>query len=153
MSEHIATLRWTNSGGEFLKGRFSRVHTWSFDGGLSVPAAASPAVVPPALGNPANIDPEEALVASLSSCHLLTFLFFAYRAGFQVDSYEDHAVGTMSKNEHGAPWISSVTLHPKIAFGGTKVPTSEELEQLHHHAHEQCVIANSVKTQISIESA
>src|SRR5690349_8239677 len=150
MSKHKATIRWQYSGGEFLKEKYSRVHTWTFDGGLAVPAAPAPANVPVAFGNPANVDPEEALVAALSSCHMLTFLFLAYRAGFQVESYEDPAVGLMQKNESGHSWISHVTLHPKIVYGGEKSPTPEQEAQLHHHAHEQCIIANSVKTEVVV---
>lgn len=150
MSEHKAMIRWQYSGGEFLKGKYSRVHSWTFDGGLTVPAAPAPANVPVAFGNPANVDPEEALVAALSSCHMLTFLFVAYRAGFAVESYEDEAVGQTEKNERGASWISRVTLHPKIVYSPSKSPTPAEEAQLHHHAHEQCIIANSVKTEVVV---
>ena len=99
MSEHTALIRWNFTGGEFLKGKYSREHTWTFDGGLTVPAAPAPGNVPVAFGNPANLDPEEAFVAAVSSCHMLTFLFVAYRAGFAVESYEDAAVGVMQKNQ------------------------------------------------------
>ncbi|MGH8495882.1 MAG: OsmC family protein [Gammaproteobacteria bacterium] len=151
MSEHNATLKWQlNDGGDFLKGKFSREHTWTFDGGFSVPASASPSVVPSPLSNPANVDPEEAFVASIASCHMLTFLFLASRKGFAVQSYEDQAVGTMSKSEGGMPWVSSVVLNPRIEYGGDRKPTREELEELHHNAHEQCFIANSVKTEITV---
>lgn len=153
MSEHKATIRWQHSGGEFLKGKYSRVHTWTFEGGLTVPAAPAPANVPVAFGNPANVDPEEALVAALSSCHMLTFLFLAYRAGFAVEAYEDEAVGQMEKNERGASWISRVTLHPKIVYGLPKSPSPAEESELHHHAHEQCIIANSVKTEVVVHRA
>src|SRR6185312_2950593 len=148
MSEHTALIRWEHTGGEFLKGKYSREHTWTFDGGLTVPAAPSPQKVSIAYGNPANLDPEEAFVAAISSCHMLTFLFLAYRAGFQVEAYEDVAVGLMGKNERGVDWISQVTLHPKIAYRPDKGPTPQEEEQLHHHAHEQCIIANSIKTEV-----
>ena len=107
MSEHSATIIWKSDGEEFLKGRFSREHTWEFDGGLSLPASASPLVVREPYSNPANIDPEEAFVASISSCHMLTFLFLASRKRFEIRSYRDHAVGTVTKNESGAPWVSS----------------------------------------------
>ncbi len=150
MSEHKAVIHWQRTSPDFLKGRFSREHTWSFDGGLTVPASASPAVVPAPFSNPAGIDPEEAFVASVSSCHMLTFLYFAYREGFQVDSYDDQASGHTAKDEKGTTWISSVTLQPKISFGGAKLPAPADLERLHQLAHEQCFVANSIKTKVSI---
>jgi len=150
MSEHKAVINWKRTGPDFLKGRFSREHTWSFDGGLSIPASASPAVVPAPFSNPAGIDPEEALVAAVSSCHMLTFLYFAYREGFQVDSYEDQAVGQTGKNEKGVTWVSSITLQPKIVYSGAKMPLPADEERLHHLAHEQCFVANSIKTPVKI---
>jgi organic hydroperoxide reductase OsmC/OhrA len=153
MSEHKATIRWKCNRPDFLKGRYSREHTWTFDGGFVVPASSSPSVVPVPMSNPASVDPEEALVAAVSSCHMLSFIYLAWKAKFQVDTYEDEAVGVMSKNEKGVPWVSAVTLHPKIAFGGAKQPTSVELEALHHEAHEQCFIAASIKTQVSVAPA
>ena len=150
MSEHKATISWKRTSDEFLKGKYSREHRWTFDGGLSVPASPSPSVVPAPYSNPANVDPEEAYVASISSCHMLTFLYLASKQGFQVDSYEDEAVGLMSKNEQGAPWVSSVTLNPKITYSGEKLPSPEDEVHLHHLAHEQCFIANSVKTTITV---
>jgi organic hydroperoxide reductase OsmC/OhrA len=152
MSELKAIIRWKRNGPDFLKGRYSRGHTWTFDGGFVVPASSSPSVVPTPMSNPANVDPEEAFVAAVSSCHMLTFLFLAGKAQFQIDSYEDEAVGVMTKNEKGVPWVSAITLHPKIAYGGTKQPTAAEVETLHHHAHEQCFIAASVKTQVTVAS-
>ena len=150
MSEHKATIRWQRTSPDFLKGRYSREHTWTFDGGMTISASPSPAVVPTPWSNPAFVDPEEAYVASISSCHMLTFIYLAGRQGFQVDSYEDEAVGVMSKNEKGIPWISSVTLRPKIAYSGDKLPTPADQERLHHLAHEQCFIANSIKTQVAV---
>lgn len=150
MAEYKAIIKWQRTSPDFLKGRYSREHTWTFDGGVNVPASASPHVVPTPWANPACVDPEEAYVASLSSCHMLTFLFLAAKQGFQIDSYEDEAVGFMTKNEKGVPWISSLTLNPKIVYGGDKVPTRAEQEHLHHLAHEQCFIANSVKTEIVV---
>lgn len=152
MSEHKATLRWKATGPDFLKGRYSREHTWTFDGGVVVPASASPSVVPAPWSNPAHVDPEEAFVASISSCHLLTFLYLASRQGFQIDSYDDEAVGVMAKNETGVPWVSRVTLHPRIVYNGTRRPTPTEEEKLHHLAHAQCFIARSVKTEVLVES-
>lgn len=151
MSEHKATIRWKRTSPDFLKGRYSREHTWTFDGGATIPASPSPSVVPAPYSNPAHVDPEEAFVASLSSCHMLTFLYLASRQGFLVDSYEDEAVGVVTKNEQGVPWVSTVTLHPKIAYGGDKLPTPSEEQRLHHQAHEQCFIANSVKSRITVE--
>lgn len=151
MSEHKATVRWALQGGEFLKGRYSREHTWTFDGGVTVPASPSPSAVPAPYSNPAHVDPEEAYVASISSCHMLTYLFVAARQGFLVERYEDEAVGVMRKNERGAIWVSAVTLNPKIVYGGEKRPSAADEERLHHLAHEQCFIANSVKTEITVK--
>ncbi|HEY3854169.1 MAG TPA: OsmC family protein [Verrucomicrobiae bacterium] len=152
MSEHKATVSWKFAQGDFPKGKYSREHTWTFDGGLTVPASPSPSVVPTPWSNPTNVDPEEAFVASISSCHMLTFLYLASQKGFQVDSYVDEAIGSMTKNEKGVPWVSSVTLHPKITYSGSPHPTAADEETLHHSAHEQCFIANSVKTNILVES-
>jgi organic hydroperoxide reductase OsmC/OhrA len=151
MSEHQATVRWTFAGGDFRKGRYSREHTWAFDGGLTIPASSSPAAVPKPYSNEANVDPEEAFVASLSSCHMLTYLFLASRGGFEIASYEDNAVGTMTKNEAGVPWVSAVVLRPRIVYAGAKRPSSADEDTLHHRAHEQCFIANSVKTVMTVE--
>ena len=148
MSEHRAIVRWQHSG-DFLKGQFSRAHEWSFDGGVTVPASASPAAVRVPFSNPSNVDPEEAFVAAISSCHMLTFLWIASRKGLEVTSYMDEAVGRMSKNERGIPWVSSVVLNPRVVYVGTH-PTQEVEEELHHLAHNACYIANSVKTQITV---
>jgi organic hydroperoxide reductase OsmC/OhrA len=150
MSVHKATIRWTFSGGEFLKGRYSREHTWTFDGGVTVAASSSPAAVPKPYSNEANVDPEEAFVASIASCHMLTYLYVASKAGFQIASYEDDAVGILSKNDRGVPWVSAVTLQPRIAYAGDKRPSEADEDSLHHAAHEQCFIANSVKTDITV---
>lgn len=150
MSEHKATIRWQRTTEDFLKGKYSREHTWTFDGGAVVAASSSPAVVPVPWSNPANVDPEEAYVASISSCHMLTFLYLAGRQGFQIDRYDDEAVGVMSKDERGIPWVSRVTLNPKIEYSGAKRPTAAEEAHLHHGAHEQCFIANSIKTQVKV---
>ena len=150
MSEHKATIRWKRSGPDFLKGRYSREHTWSFDGGVTVPASPSRSAVPIPWSNPANVDPEEAFVAAVSSCHMLTFLFLAHKQGFQVESYDDEAVGVMTKNEKGVPWVSAITLHPQISYGGERLPKPVEIEQLHYLAHEQCFIANSIKTAVTV---
>jgi organic hydroperoxide reductase OsmC/OhrA len=151
MSEHKAIISWKRTSDEFLKGKYSREHRWTFDGGLSVPASPSPSVVPTPYSNPANVDPEEAYVAAIASCHMLTFLYLASKQGFQVDSYEDEALGVMAKNENGVAWVSKVTLHPKIVYSGAKLPTAAEVEHLHHLAHEQCFIANSIKTEVTVQ--
>jgi organic hydroperoxide reductase OsmC/OhrA len=153
MSEHKALIQWRRSGAEFLKGRYTREHTWKFDGGATINASASPSVVPQPFSNPTFVDPEEAFVASLSSCHMLTFVYLAGKQGFQVDSYDDEAVGVMSKGANGVPWVSAVTLHPKIMYSGDKLPSDADIERLHHLAHEQCFIANSVKTQVTVAGA
>lgn len=151
MSEIKVTIRWKVNRPDFLKGRYSREHTWTFDGGAVVLASSSPDVVPVPMSNPANVDPEEAFLAAVSSCHMLSFLFIACKAQFQVESYHDQAVATMAKNERGVPWVSAATLKPKITWVG-KQPSAEELARLHHQAHEQCFIAASIKTQVTVSS-
>jgi organic hydroperoxide reductase OsmC/OhrA len=153
MSEHKAIISWKRTSPDFLSGKYSREHTWSFDGGVTVPASPSPSVVPTPYSNPAYVDPEEAFVASISSCHMLTYLYLASREGFQVDSYHAEAVGRMTKNEKGVPWMSSVALHPKIIYSGDKLPIPADEERLHHAAHEQCFIANSIKTEVTVTGA
>jgi len=153
MAEYKATISWARKGSpdDFTRGKYSREHTWTFDGGVTVAGSASPSVVPAPWSNPSAVDPEEALVAAISSCHMLTFVYVAQKAGFVVDSYEDAAVGKMTKSERGStPWISHVTLTPRIVWGGAKRPTDAEEEHLHHQAHEQCFIAQSVKTEITV---
>lgn len=147
MAEYKAQLSWKLRG-DFLNGQYSREHSWKFDGGVSVPASSSPSVVRPPFSNPANVDPEEALVASIASCHMLSFLYVAMKAGVSVLSYEDEAIGKMTKNEQGAYWISKVTLYPRIVYAG-EVPSLEQERELHHRAHHECYIANSVKTEIT----
>jgi len=148
MGEYKATLQWERNGGEVLKGKYSREHTWTFDGGLTVPASSSPLVVPLPYSNPAGVDPEEAFVASIASCHMLTFLYLASKQSIVVDHYRDEAVGTMAKGENGVPWMKRVTLNPKITYSGDRLPTEQEVAHLHHLAHEQCYIANSIKTEV-----
>ena len=150
MSAHKAIIRWKLSGPDFPKGKYSREHTWHFDGGAAVVASAAPSVVPAPWSSPAGVDPEEAFVASIASCHMLTFVFLASRQGYIVESYEDEAVGSMGKNENGVPWVSAVTLNPRIVYGGDKRPGPAEVEKLHHAAHDQCFIANSVLTRITV---
>ena len=151
MSEHRATIEWTAavSTDDFRNGRYSRAHRWTFDGGVSVEGSSSPSVVPPPWSNPAHVDPEEAYVASISSCHMLTFLYVAAKAGFTITAYRDEAVGMMTRTAQGVAWVSRVTLAPKISYGDRE-PTADELAHLHHAAHEGCFIANSVKTEIVV---
>lgn len=152
MSEHTATVRWQrDADADFVRNGYSRAHEWRFDGGAVVPASASPSVVRVPLSDPAGVDPEEAFVASVSSCHMLWFLSIAAAKGYVVDSYEDEAVGTMAKNAAGKEWVADVVLRPRITFSGHKRPDSAELEALHHEAHAECFIANSVKSAIRVE--
>jgi len=155
MNIHLyrATIHWEQPSVDFLKGQYSREHTWTFDGGAVIPASAPPSVVPAPWSNPAVIDPEEAFVASLSSCYMLVYLYLASRQGFEVAAYCDEATGLMAKNERGVSWISTVTLHPRITYTGDKQPTAEEEGLLHHFAHQQCYIANSVKTEVTVSPA
>ena len=150
MSEYSATVEWRRDGAVFTDNRYSRAHSWRFDGGLTVPASSSPHVVRAPYSDPAAVDPEEAFVASVSSCHMLWFLLLAVKAGLVVDSYVDEAVGVMEKNEHGKLAITRITLRPQIAFAGTKNPSPAEIDALHHKAHEECFIANSVRTAITV---
>lgn len=147
MSEHRASIRWSRSNRAFTYDGYSRDHQWSFDSGQSLAASAAPAY----LGNESCVDPEEALVASLSSCHMLTLLAIAAKKGWVVDSYEDDAVGTLAKNADGKLAVTQVVLRPRIVFSGDSVPDAAALQRLHHQSHEHCFIANSVRTEISIE--
>lgn len=148
MSQYTATIKWERHGQNFVDNKYSRGHTWSFDGGAEVAASSSPLVVPVPMSVEANVDPEEAFVASLSSCHMLFLLYFAARNRFVVDNYIDEAVGVVEKDAEGRQAMTRVSLRPKVTFSGEKQPTDEELEQMHHQAHENCFIANSVKTTV-----
>jgi organic hydroperoxide reductase OsmC/OhrA len=153
MSEHRAIVRWEQAGGPFAKRQYSRAHTWSFDGGVTVPAAASPHAVPVQFTDPSAVDPEEGYVAAISSCHLLSFLPLAALAGFEVLRYEDEAVGRMTKNERGKLWVSEIDLSPRITWADGRAPSAEQEAEMHHRAHEECYIANSVRTEIRVLSA
>ena len=150
MSEYTATVAWQRQGALFSDQKYSRAHEWRFDGGAIVRGSSSPLVVRPPFSDAAAVDPEEAFIASLSSCHMLFFLSLAAKAGFVVDSYEDAAVGVMAKNEVGRMAMSVVTLRPKAIFSGRQ-PTAQELQELHHRSHEECFIASSVKTDVRCE--
>ena len=151
MSTYTATIRWARTDdGDFTKGQYSRAHEWEFDGGTLVPASASPHVVPAPWSDPAGVDPEEAFIASLSSCHMLFFIDFARRAGLKVDSYVDEAEGVMEKRADGKIAMTRVTLRPRITWGGD-TPDGAAVAGLHHRAHEACFIANSVNTEVVVE--
>ena len=134
----------------FVDRKYSRSHTWSFDGGIEIPASSSPHVVPVPMSNESAVDPEEAFVAAVSSCHMLWFLSIAAEKNFIVESYEDNAIGVLGKNGEGKLAMTKITLKPKVNFNDTTVPTSEQVDELHRLAHEKCFIANSVKTEIVI---
>ena len=142
------TLTWKRGDLPFEYQKYSRNHTWKFDGGHEMTASAAAAY----LGDPKNVNPEEAYIASLSSCHMLTFLAIACKQKFVLDEYVDEAVGHMEKNAEGKMAITKVTLTPKITFSGDKKPSAEELDKMHHAAHENCFIASSVKTEITVEA-
>ena len=146
MSTYTAKVVWKNDAPEMFAGnQYTRGHSWEFDGGVTVPASSSPHVVRVPFSVEAAVDPEEALVASASSCHMLSFLYVAAKAGFNVESYEDYAVGEMATTDTGRQWISKITLDPQIVWIGD-APTADELATLHHEAHEVCYIANSIKS-------
>jgi organic hydroperoxide reductase OsmC/OhrA len=152
LASYEATVRWQRRPDEhFVDGRYSRAHEWQFDGGARVQASASPHVVKVPFSDPSGVDPEEAFVAAIASCHMLFFLGFAAKRGFAITAYEDNAVGVMSKTGDGREWVTRVTLRPRVAFTGDKRPTAEEVDALHHQAHEACYIANSVKSEVVIE--
>ena len=151
MSRYTATIRWARDNKPFLDNRYSRAHEWQFDGGLTIPASSSPHVVPEPQSVAFNVDPEEAFVASVSSCHMLWFLSLAARKGFVVDSYDDDAVGVMEKNADGKVAITHVTLRPRVNCASGTAPSESDMLALHHMAHAKCYIANSVKTEIHIE--
>jgi len=149
--EYRATVTWKRTGdAKFTDQRYSRGHNWMFDGGINVPASSSPLSVRLPYSVAEAVDPEEALVAAVSSCHMLFFLGFAAKAGFVVDKYEDSPVGIMTKNERGKLFVSKITLNPAITFSGAKRPSSDELDALHHHAHEECYVANSVRAEVVV---
>jgi organic hydroperoxide reductase OsmC/OhrA len=146
-----AKLEWQRKGQPFLDQKYSRAHEWIFDGGLRVPASSSPLSVPLPMSNADNVDPEEALVAAASSCHMLFFLSIAAKRGHTVESYSDHAVGLLEKDAQGRMSMTNITLRPNIVFAGTAWPGEEEIAAIHHEAHDKCYIANSLKTEITVE--
>ena len=148
MSKHLASLRWNRNGKPFTYEGYSRDHEWIFEGGQRLTGSAAEAF----LGSPEGVDPEEALVVALSSCHMLTLLAIAAKKGWTVESYDDDAEGTLGKNDAGKLSLTRVTLRPRIIFADGKTPDAEALQRLHHQAHENCFIANSVKTEVVIEA-
>ena len=151
MNQYQTLVTWERQGAVFLDNRYSRAHTWKFDGGIEVPASSSPHVVPPPMSVAAAVDPEEAFVVSLSSCHMLWFLSLTAAQKWVVESYQDAAVGTLAKNEAGKLVMKVVTLRPEVIFGGERQPSAAQIEALHHRAHEECFLANSVKTEVRCE--
>lgn len=153
MSTYRAKVIWKSDSPEaFTTNRYSRGHTWEFDGGVTVPASSSPHAVRVPYSVEEAVDPEEAFVAAISSCHMLTFLWVAAKKGFRIDAYEDNAEGVLSTDADGKQSMTEVTLHPDITWAGDTIPTAEQIADLHHAAHEGCYIANSVKTRIEVAS-
>ena len=151
MATYTAEVEWSRGDQVFTDGRYSRVHRIRFDGGVDIEGSASPHVVRAPFSSDTGVDPEEMLVASLSTCHMLTFVDMAKKAGFRIDRYYDKAAGVMAKNGSGKLAITRVTLRPEVAFSGDRLPTWAELDELHHRAHEECFIANSVTTEVTVE--
>ena len=151
MGTYAATIRWERGDAPFLDNRYSRAHVWEFDGGQSVPASASPHIVPLPMSVAEHVDPEEAFVAALSSCHMLFFLSIARERGFVVDAYVDHAIGYMRKDDRGNVAITRVVLRPDARYSGEQLPDRAELDAMHHEAHAQCFIANSVRSEVVTE--
>jgi organic hydroperoxide reductase OsmC/OhrA len=149
--EHRARIHWRRGSAPFTDNRYSRGHSWRFDGGVEVAASSSPHVVRVPMSVEAAVDPEEALVASLSSCHMLWFLSLAADAGYRVDEYTDEASGITGRNAAGKTAMVRVTLHPRATFSGQPLPSRSQIEQLHHRAHEECFIASSVTTDVRTE--
>lgn len=147
---YSATVRWLRGDQAFSDNKYSRAHDLMFDGGAVVRGSSAPSSVPLPYSDAAAVDPEEALVGALSACHMLFFLAFAGKRGFRIDSYEDAAVGEMTKNAAGKLYISKVTLSPRIVFSGDKRPTAEDVAAMHHRSHEECYIANSVKAEVVV---
>jgi organic hydroperoxide reductase OsmC/OhrA len=149
MSEHKAAIQWTRATGDFSYDSYSRDHTWTFPNGVSIGASAAPDYQ----GNPERVDPEEALVAAVAGCHMLTFLAIAARKRLVVDRYEDEATGVLEKNAEGKMAVTRITLRPRVQFGGTGGPDPTEVKRLHGLAHEHCFIANSIRTSVTVEPA
>jgi len=149
--KYTASIFWKKKETEsFTDNKYSRGHTWVFDGGVELPASASPQVVPLPMSDESAVDPEEAFVAAISSCHMLFFLSIAASRNYIIETYDDQAEGIMSKNEHGQMVMGDIILKPKIVFSGTTIPTAEQIAELHNSAHHKCYLANSIKSTIKI---
>lgn len=151
MSTYTATIRWERGEQPFIDSRYSRAHAWLFDGGVEVQGSSSPHTIPLPYSRSDAVDPEEAFVASLSSCHMLWFLSIAAKSRFCVDSYVDDAEGVMARNALGKFAMTQVTLRPRVVFVGNPMPTNGDIEAMHHKAHDECFIASSVKTEVRCE--
>ena len=151
MTDYHASIAWHRAGAKFTDNRYRRLHTWTFDEGLEVPASASPHSVPLPLSEARAVDPEEALVAAVSSCHMLWFLSIAAKRGFVVERYADTPVGTLGRNAKGKDVITVITLRPDISFAGETRPTADDIAAVHHEAHEVCCLANSVTAEVRCE--
>lgn len=152
MGEHVATIEWSRGEQPFLDNGYSRAHDWRFDGGAVVRGSSAPSSVPIPMSDASAVDPEEALVAAVSSCHMLFFLAFAAKAGFLVDRYRDRAAGALGKDERGVISITDIVLRPAVEWGGETRPDVQAVDSLHHRAHEACYIANSIRATVTIES-
>jgi organic hydroperoxide reductase OsmC/OhrA len=153
LHKYEAEISWKRDGAKFTDNRYSRGHEWSFDGGVKIMASASPLSIPLPYSVVEAVDPEEALVAAAASCHMLWFLSITAKRGYVVESYLDNAVGIMEKNSEGKVAITRISLRPRIEFSGDRSPSAEELQSLHHLAHDECFIANSLKSEIVIEES
>jgi organic hydroperoxide reductase OsmC/OhrA len=149
VSQHSAAVSWDRGDAPFVDKRYSRAHVWHFDGGAVVPASSSPEAVPVPYSDPSGVDPEEAFVAALASCHMLWFLSIAAKDGFCVQAYRDNAVGTLADNSQGKPCMTAVNLRPHAVFTSAKVPSPEAVREMHEEAHRQCYLANSVTTRLT----
>ncbi|AXI03165.1 OsmC family protein [Aquirhabdus parva] len=151
MAQYGVEVIWSRDNQNFLDNRYSRKHILRFDGGVDVVGSSSPHVVPLPYSETAAVDPEESFVAALSSCHMLWFLAIAAKRGFIIDHYYDAAIGIMAKNAENKLAMTVVTLKTDVHFSQEKIPSHQELDQMHHEAHEECFIANSVKTDVRVE--
>ena len=151
MSQHLATIEWSRGGQPFSDNKYARAHDWRFDGGAVVRGSSAPSSVPEPMSDATAVDPEEALVAAVSSCHMLFFLALARKDGFVVDRYRDNAVGVLGQDERGRIAITAVTLRPEVVFSGETQPGAAALGDLHHRAHEACYIANSIRAGVVVE--
>lgn len=151
MGEYVATVEWVRGDQPFADNKYSRAHDWRFDGGAVVRGSSAPGSVPVPMSDPTAVDPEEAVVAAASSCHMLFFLGYAAKAGFTVDHYVDEAVAVMGRDERGKVGITAITLRPRITFSGDVLPDAAAIADLHHRSHEHCYVANSLRATVMIE--